>query len=86
MLYFNRANTNAIKRSMNSFPWLQHLNINIDPNWQVKTLTEIFLNVMENFIPNEDKKFVPRYPPWITKPLMTMLNRKNRLFKNYKKL
>ena len=40
---------------------------------------------MPNLIPNEIKKFVPRDPPWITKPLKTMLNRKNRLFKNYKK-
>ena len=40
---------------------------------------------MSNLIPNEIKKFVPRDPPWITKPLKTMLNRKNRLFKNYKK-
>ena len=83
--HFNRANTAAIKRSMTSFPWLQHLNINIDPNWQVKTFTEIFLNIMSNYIPNENKKFVPRDPPWITRPLKTMLNTKNRLFKNYKK-
>ena len=40
---------------------------------------------MSNFIPNEIKRFVPRDPPWITKQLKTMLNRKNRLFKNYKK-
>ena len=36
---------------------------------------------MSNFIPNETKRFVPRDPPWITKPLKTMLNRENRLFK-----
>ena len=40
---------------------------------------------MSNFIPNEIKRFVPRDPPWITKPIKTLLNRKNRLFKNYKK-
>ena len=70
---------------MTTFPWLQHLNINTDPNWQVKTFTEKFLNIMSNFIPNETKRFVPRDPPWITKPLKTMLNRKNRLFKSYKR-
>ena len=80
--HFNRANTAAIKRSMNSFPWFQHLKINTDPNWQVKTFTATFLNIMSNFIPNETKRFVPRDPPWITKPLKTMLNRKNRLSKN----
>ena len=40
---------------------------------------------MANFIPNEIKRIVPRDPPWITKPLKTMLNRKNKLFKNYKR-
>ena len=28
--HFNRANTTAIKRSMTSFPWFEHLNINSD--------------------------------------------------------
>ena len=67
--HFNRANTAAIKRSMNSFPWFQHLKINTNPNWQAKTFTHTFLNIMSNFIPNETKRFVPHDPPWITKPL-----------------
>ena len=40
---------------------------------------------MSNFIPNETKRFVPRDPPWITKTIKTLLNKKNRLFNNYKK-
>ena len=40
---------------------------------------------MSTFIPNEIKGFVPRDPPWMTNSLKTMRNRKNRLFKNYKK-
>ena len=40
---------------------------------------------MSNFIPNETKIIIPRDPPWLTKPLKTMLNRKNRLFKIYKR-
>ena len=73
------------KEGMTNFPWLEQLNLNMDTNWQVQTFTEIFLNIMSNYIPNETKRFVPRDPPWITKPIKTMLNRKNRLFKNYKK-
>ena len=83
--HFNRANLAAIKKSMTHFPWFEQLNLNMDIDWQVKTFTEIFLNIMSNYIPNETKRFVPRDPPWITKPIKTMLNRKNRLFeyKNY---
>ena len=83
--HFHRANSAAIKRCMTSFPWRLYLSINTDPNWQVKTFTDIFLNIMSNFIPNEIKRFVPRDPPWITKALKTMLNKKNKLFKNYKR-
>ena len=56
--HFNRADSEAIKRSMASFPWqhLQHLNLNTNPNWQVKTFTDIFLSIILNFIPNETKK------------------------------
>ena len=84
--HFNRANLAAIKRSMTNFPWLEQLNLNTDTNCQVKTFTEIFLNIMSNYIPNETKKFIPRDPPWITKPIKTMLNRKNRLLKIIKNI
>ena len=40
---------------------------------------------MSIFIPNETRRFVPRKPPWITKTLKTILNRKNRLYNNYKR-
>ena len=83
--HYDRADIAAIKSSLTNFAWRQHLNINTDPNWQVKTFTECLLNTMSNFIPNETKKIIPRDPPWITKPLKTFLNKKNRLFKNYKR-
>ena len=83
--HFNRANTAAIKRSIISFPCSRHLSLNTDSNWQVKVFTDILLNIMSNFVPNETKRFVPRDPPRINKSLKGMLNRKNRLYKNYKR-
>ena len=70
---------------MESFPWSEKLLLNTDPYWQVKTFQEILLNIMSNFIPNEVRKFIPRDPPWIDKSIKTLLNKKNRLFKNYKR-
>ena len=52
-------NIPLLKRSMFKFPWLQHLNINQDPNCQVKTFTKFSKNIMANFIPNEIKKIIP---------------------------
>ena len=40
---------------------------------------------MSNFIPNEFKRIIPKDPPWINKPLKNLLNKQNRLFKNFKK-
>ena len=82
---FSEANTTAIRNCMLNFPWREHLNLNLDPNWQVKEFNEILLNIMNNFIPNEMKKLIPRNPPWINKSLKTLLKKKNRLFKNVKK-
>ena len=73
--HFNRANTAAIKKSMISFPWVHHFRLNPDPNWQVKTFTDILINIMSTFIPNEIKKCSPRDPPWITSHLKTLLNK-----------
>ena len=40
---------------------------------------------MSNFIPHETKKIKPRDNPWITKPLKCLINKKNKLYKNYKR-
>ena len=83
--HYNKANTAAIHGSMNNFPWVEHFSLNSDVNWQAKTFTDIVLNIISNFVPNEVKRIIPRDPPWFTKPLKAMLKRKNRLFNNYKK-
>ena len=58
---------------MSSFLCLHHLKTSQDPNWQVKTLTRLFLNIMTNFIPNEIKKIDPHDPSWTTKLLKLCL-------------
>ena len=40
---------------------------------------------MSNFIPNEIKKIVPRDPPWIDRNLKSMLKKKDKHYRNYKK-
>ena len=81
---YARADVRLIKRAISDYPWRLRLNSNPDPNWQVTLFTETILNIMSNFIPNEIIKVTPKDPPWITKPLKTLLNRQCRLYKNYK--
>ena len=40
---------------------------------------------MSNIIPDETKRYVPRDPPWITKQINNLHNRKNRLSRHDKK-
>ena len=62
-----------------------YLNANPDVHWQVESFTEIILNIMLNFIPNEIKRINPRDPPWLTKPLRNMLKKQKRLYRNFKR-
>ena len=82
---YDKANVNLIRRSISNFPWQQHLSLSNDPSWQVSSFTEKILNIMSNFIPNKVVKIIPSDPPWITRPLKTMLRRQNRQYKNYKR-
>ena len=61
--HYERAEIDLIKRAVSYFPWEQHLNANPDVNWHVGSFTEIILNIMSNFIPNEIKRINPRDPP-----------------------
>ena len=83
--HYNKANADAIRKSMSSFPWSKHFSINPDINWQVKQFHEIFFNIMSNFIPNETKKIIPRDSPWINKSLKSLLKKKDKIYRNYKK-
>ena len=82
---YDDADESSIKRSITAFPWERHFQSNPDPNWQVNFFTETILNIMSNFIPNRNIKLTPKDPPWINKTLKNLLNRQNRLFKNFKK-
>ena len=79
------ANVAAIQRSLLDCPWEQHFDIDNDIDKQVETFNQTVLNVMDYFIPNKMKKFNPRVPLWLTKQLKSKLNKKNRLYKNYKR-
>ena len=67
MWHYNRANTNAINKSISEFDWQNQLNNISDPNDQVELLTTILMNIFSNFVPNSDKTVKPSDPPWHSK-------------------
>ena len=74
-----------IRKSVSGFPWEESFRRNSDVNSQVQIFNETILNIMSNFIPNKMIKINPKDPPWINKNLKTMLNRQQRLYRNYKR-
>ena len=65
--HYNRANVQAINKSISDFDWQTQLNSISDPNDQVKLLTSVLMNIFTNFIPNCDKTVKPSDPPWHSK-------------------
>ena len=47
MWHYNRANTNAINKSISEFDWQNQLNNISDPNDQVDLLTTILMNIFQ---------------------------------------
>ena len=83
--HYDQANVEAIRRIITNFPWQNQLNLNSDPNWQVRLFTDTILNIMSSFVPNEIRRIKPRDPPWITKEVKTLLKKKNWFYTSYKK-
>jgi hypothetical protein len=67
MWHYNRANTNAINKSIREFDWENKLTSISDPNDQVEFFTTTLMNIFSNFIPNSEKNIKPFDPPWHSK-------------------
>ena len=62
--HYARANTNSLLECLHQFDWRHQLSLKADnPLDQVNLLDETLLNAASNFIPNNEKTFVPRDPP-----------------------
>jgi len=81
--YYDKADVNAIMKSIELFNWNKHLNSILNPNDQVKLLTDVLLNIYSNFIPNKDKTIRPHQAPWITQTIKNFLRNKKRVYKTF---
>ena len=80
--HYNRADYDGIRRSMYNFDWDGTFrNINIDE--QVQIFSNVILNIMSNFIPNEIITINDKDPPWITSNIKNKIANKNSLFDKY---
>ena len=82
--HFNRANIDGIKKAISSFPWAENFAKLQNPTLQVSLLNKTILNIMSNFVPNEEKTFRPVEPSWYTDFTKKLLKKHNKLYRKYK--
>ena len=83
--HYARANSENFKKCLQQFDWTSQIGSIDNPSEQVNFFDETFLNVANNFIPHNEKKFFPRDPPWFTKPCRALYNQYHRKFSRYAK-
>ena len=62
--YYNRASADLIRRAIDMFDWDKALHFN-DVDKTVAIFSDILMNIIQNFIPNETIICDNRNPPWI---------------------
>ena len=74
--YYERANTERIRRDIDQFDWLRALcNVNVDE--KVYFFTKTLPNIIQNFIPHETIICDDRDPSWINKEIKKLMAEKN---------
>ena len=74
--YYERANTERIRRDIDQFDWLRALcNVNVDE--KVYFFTKTLPTIIQNFIPHETIICDDRDPSWINKEIKKLMAEKN---------
>ena len=80
--YYERTNTELIRRAINQFDWLRaHSNVSVDE--KVCFFTKTLLSIIQNFISHETIICDERGLPWIKKKIKKLMLVNNLAFKSY---
>ena len=72
VLYYERANTELIRRTIDQFDWLKTLSsVNVDE--KIYFFTKALLNIIQNFIPHETIICDDTDPAWINKEIKKLM-------------
>ena len=82
--HYCRAQTEALNKSLHDFPWTEQLKNLPNPTHQVRLLNQTTLNIISNFVPNEEKTFRPSEPPWLNRSIKIRLRKHNKLYRKSK--
>ena len=85
IFHYGRAQKEALVKAVQDFSWADQLRNDRNPTHQVRLLNKTVLNIVENFVPNEEKTFRPSEPPWLSKNIKVRLRKHNKIYQKYKK-
>ena len=77
--HYNEANPDHIRRSIEFFNWDNAFH-NCDINDQVALFNRTILNIMKNFIPQEQRTYDDKDPPWINLGIKMLIKEKDDIF------
>ena len=80
--YYNRTNVDLIRRAIDLFDRDKTLRLN-EVDKQVSIFSDILMNIMQNFVPNETIIHDDRNPPWINKEIKQLIEQKNQFYKRF---
>ena len=78
--YYNRANADLIRRAIDLFDWDKTLRTD-DVDKQV--FSDIFMNIMQNFVSNDTVICDDRDPPWMNKEIKQLTEQKKQFYKRF---
>jgi len=81
--HYSRADPISIQRAVSDYDWATNLSNFTSIDDQVQHFTTIFLNIMKNFIPFDDRIVRPKDPPWITRNIKSFYNRYKKKYKTF---
>ena len=82
--HFKEAKTDLIRRALNDFNWERAFS-NTNVNEKVCNFNKSGLNALRNFIPHGNMLCDDKDPPWFNFRIKSLLQDKNKMFKNYGK-
>ena len=65
------------------FDW-DRASVNTNVDEKVFILSKTILNILSNFIPHETVTVDNNDPPWFTKKIINLIQKKNNLYKSYR--
>ena len=85
VFYYEQGDHVGLSNALSQTNWDQLISNEIGIDTSSNNFTEHLQNIVKEFIPNQTVTIRPKDPPWFNAKIRSMLRKRNRLFKYFKK-